>query len=291
MNFRHRFISFFSINGLLLCFARDMRGQEQVEQPEQPGRTRSYLMGPKDLLAINVLEAPELNITARVSEAGNITVPLLGIIKVNGLTGAEVEQKIAALLKKSYIKDPHVTVFIKEYKSRRVSIIGAVSTPGSYEIIGKQTLLEILGNAGWVTKNATGQITINRHPPGEKNQTLAIHLEEITGKGNTTQNPVINPGDVIIAHAYKLCDIYVFGQVNRAGMIEVKQDAQMTLLRLIVKAGGFSQRARKSSVIVRRKVNGKEIKIKVNVKKIIKGKKPDFPLQPGDIIFVKESLL
>ena len=289
MNFRNLLIVFIMISGMFLSFAQER--QEQAEQKGQVEHSRSYLLGAKDLLSISVFEAPELNITARVSEDGNITMPLLGIIKVDGLTGVEVEQKIASLLKKSYIKNPHVTVFIKEYKSRRVSIIGAVASPGSYEIIGKPNLLEMLGNAGWVTDAATGQITINRRSPTGEKQSLDITLENITGKGNTNQAPAISPGDVIIAHAYQFCEIYVFGQVNRAGMVKVKQDSRMTLLRLVVKAGGFSDRARKGAVIIRRKVKGKEIKLKVNVKKIIKGKKPDFPLEPGDIIFVPESIL
>jgi len=251
-----------------------------------------YLIGPKDLLTISVLEAPELNITTRVSEAGNITVPLLGIVKVDGLTRDLAEAKIASLLAKSYIKNPNVTIYIKEYKSRNVSVIGAVNSPGSYEVVGKKFLLEMLGAAGWVSDRATGDIDIVRRSSPDKPEQLTINLLELTENVVDGKNPEINAGDIIIVHAFKYCDIYIFGQVNQPGLITMKQDKDLTLMRVIVKAGGFSDRARKGSVTVKRvEKNGEEIIIKVSVRDILKGKDTDFKLQPNDIVYVPESLL
>jgi polysaccharide biosynthesis/export protein len=263
---------------------------DEHQRQQENALPQSYLVGPKDLLAITVLEAPEMNITARVSEAGNITVPLLGIIRVDGLTRSEIERKITSLLQKSFIKNPQVTVFIKEYKSRLVSIVGAVSKPGNYELIGKQNLLQIMGSAGWLTDSATGEILIIRKGSDGKTEPITADLHHLTKSGSDEHNIQIQSGDIIIAKAYKTGDIYVFGQVNQPGLVTMKLGENMTLLRLIVKAGGFTDRARKGSVTVKRKINGKEIKMKVNVKKILKAKKPDFLLQPDDIVYVPESL-
>ena len=105
-------------------------GQQNVpEQASERTKDYAYTIGPKDLLAISVFEVPELNITVRVAEDGTIALPLLGVVKVQGLNPLQLETKLAELLEKSFLKNAQVTVFIKEYQSQKVSIIGAVQKP------------------------------------------------------------------------------------------------------------------------------------------------------------------
>lgn len=284
MNFKCFFSVFFVIV-FVLAWLTPAAAQKSTD------KDYSYTIGPGDLLTISVFEVPELNITVRVSEDGTITLPLLGNIKVEGLTRFELERRLAGLLEKSYLKNAQVTIFIKEYQSKKVSIIGAVKNPGNYELIGKQTLLQILSLAGGLTEEATDRIIVIRQYPDGKSKSLMIDLEELMIKGNPKLNIPISSGDIINVPVERFSDIYVFGQVTKPGHIKMKKNSQMTLLRAIAQAGGFTDRARKSAVIIKRMVNNKEIKIKVNIKKILRGKKPDIILEPNDVVFVPESIL
>jgi polysaccharide export outer membrane protein len=257
----------------------------------QSNRVSDYTIGAKDLLAINVFEVPELNITVRVTENGDITLPLLGTIKAGGLTRFQLEKKMAALLERSYLKNAQVTVFIKEYQSKKVSVIGAVKNPGNYDLIGKQSLLQLISMAGGLTEGAAGRIIVIRQYKNGKNASLKIDLDDLLMNGNADLNIPLSPGDIVNIPVERTSDVYVFGQVNNPGYIKVKSSSDMTILKVIAQAGGFTDRARRGSVLVKRKEKGKELKIKVNVKKILRGKQTDFIILPNDIVFVPESVL
>jgi len=257
----------------------------------QESKDYSYSVGPKDLITISVFEVPELNITVRISEDGTITLPLLGRVEVGGLTRFQVEKKLAALLEEKYLKNAQVTVFIKEYQSKTVSIIGEVGNPGSYELIGKQSLLQMLSTAGGLRDTTSDRIIIIRQYKSGKTSSLEINLDELMIKGNPTMNIPLEPGDIINVPGERYLDIYVFGQVKNPGHLKVKKNGPITLLKVIAQAGGFVERARKSAVTIARRINGKDIKTRVNVKKILKGKKPDLILKNNDIVYVPESIL
>lgn len=259
-----------------------MPGQEKVYE---------YTIGPKDLLTISVFEVPELNTTLRVSEDGAITLPLLGTVEVGGLTRAQAETKLATLLEKSYLKNAEVTIFIKEYQSQRVSVIGAVQKPGNYELIGKQTILQLISLAGGLTGAAADRIIVIRQYRDGKSASLTIDLNDLMVKGESKLNIPLQAGDIVNIPEERTIDVYVFGQVKEPGNIKVKSSAKVTILKVIAQAGGFTERARKGAVLVTRTVKGKETKIKVNVKKIIRGKQSDFEILPGDVVFVPESIL
>lgn len=250
-----------------------------------------YRIGPKDLLEISVFGLDELNTTARVSEEGKITLPLLGEVEVQGLTKTEVEKKLAQLLEEKYLQNPQVTVFIKEYQSKRVSVLGAVQNPGPYELLGRQTLLQVISEAGGMTEDAGETIIIIRQLDDGSSKTLRIPVEDLIVKGDAKLNIVLQPGDIINIPVDKIVHVYVFGQVRNPGALAVKRSHIPTLLQAIAQAGGFSERANKGGVLIKRiDKNGKEIQIKVNVKDIIKGKKKDIQLQENDVVFVPETI-
>jgi len=114
--------------------------------------TLEYKIGPKDLLDISVFGLNDLNRTVRVSEDGTITLPLLGEVKVEGLTKTGLEKKLSELLEEKYLHNPQVTVFIREYQSTRVSVLGAVNNPGLYDLLGRETLMQIISQAGGLTR-------------------------------------------------------------------------------------------------------------------------------------------
>lgn len=250
-----------------------------------------YKIGPKDLLEISVFGLDELNKTVRVSEYGKISLPLLGEVDVDGLTKTELERKLSRLLEEKYLQNPQVTIFIREFQSKRVSVLGAVENPGSYELLGRQTLLQVISRAGGLSQEAGDDIIVIReHQDGTANS-LKISIDDLFLKGDARFNIPLEPNDIINIPVDKTVVVYVFGQVRNPGALQVKQSNIPTLLQAIAHAGGFSERASKGSVLIRRiDEEGKEHKIIVNVKDVIKGKKRDIQLKENDVVFVPETI-
>jgi len=276
------FMWFLVLFGMVFCLNPAVA---QVEKSEE------YIIGPKDLLEIEVFGLNDLDTTTRVSEDGLITVALLGEVKVGGLTKSGLEKKLTQLFKERFLKNPQVTVFIKEYRSQKVSLLGAVNNPGDYELLGRQTLLQIISQAGGLTEEAGKDIILIRKQPDGSNTSQEIPVEDLVEKGDVKLNLVLKPGDIINIPIDKTVRVYVFGQVKNPGALEVKKSNIPTLLRAIAQAGGFSERASKGNVNIKRKNDqGEEIQMTVNAKAIIKGKKKDIQLLENDVVYVPESI-
>ncbi|MDH5467372.1 MAG: polysaccharide export protein [Candidatus Aminicenantes bacterium] len=258
------------------------------------GQDRSaveYKVGPKDLLDISVFGLEELNKTVRVSEEGKISLPLLGEVAVEGLTKAELEKKLSQLLEEKYLQNPQVTVFIKEYQSKRVFLLGAVEHPGPYELLGRTTLLQIISQAGGLKNEAGDEILVIRQLEDDRSKSIKISIDELILRGDTALNIPLEPNDIVSIPVDKAVFVYVFGQVNKPGALEVKRSNIPTLLQAIAQAGGFSERASKSGVLIKRiDKDGKEHQIKVNVRNIMKGKQKDIELKENDIVYVPEAI-
>ena len=265
-----------------------LRAQEQAQT--QPQYIVEYKIGPKDLLEISVFGLNELNQTVRVSEDGKITLPLVGEVAVDGLTKSELEKKLTTLLEAKYLQNPQVTIFIKEYQSKRVSVMGAVGKPGDYELLGRQTLLQILSQAGGLTRDAAKEIIVMRQLQDGSSVSHHISIDDLILRGDPKFNILIEPNDIINVPVDMTVVIYLFGQVKSPGALQVKKSNMPTLLQAIAQAGGFTDRAAKGSVLIKRKdAAGKEIEIKVNAKDILKGKKKDIQLEENDTVYVPES--
>jgi polysaccharide export outer membrane protein len=252
-----------------------------------------YKIGPKDLLEITVLGVQEISkIVVRVSEEGRITLPLLGEVEVGNLSKFEVEKKLAGLAGEKIVLKPQVTVHILEYLSRRVSVIGAVERPGPFELLGRQTVLAAISASGGLTRDAGEEIVIIRQLPAGDSTSIRVSIDGLFVQGDPKLNVVLEPGDVINVPVDKLVPIYVFGQVRNPGALQVKRSSLPTLTQAIAQAGGFTDRANRKRVQIRRKdASGKELEITVNVRNILKGKTKDVPLLVNDTIYVPESLL
>jgi polysaccharide biosynthesis/export protein len=253
--------------------------------------TQEYRVGPKDLLEISVFGADELSRTVRVSEDGKVSLPLLGEVLVDGLTKSELEKKLADLLGEKYVQNPQVTVFIREYQSKRVSVLGAVEKPGPYQLLGRQTLMQIVSEAGGLTRDAGSDIIIIRQLPDGTSTSLRISIDDLFLKGDAKLNVPLEAGDIVNIPVDKLVAVYVFGQVKNPGALQVKKSAMPTLLQAIAQAGGFTDRASRGGVVIKRKdETGKEKEIKVNVRSILNNKQKDVPLLENDTVYVPESL-
>lgn len=260
-------------------------------RPFQESEVVDYKIGPRDLLEISVFGLNDLNRTVRVSEDGKISLPLLGEVLVEGLTKGECEKRISQLLEEKWLQNPQVTIFIREYQSKRISLLGAVRNPGPYELLGRRSVLEIISQAGGLTSEAGNEIHIMRRLPDGVTRTIKISIPDLVLKGDPALNIILEPSDIVNIPIDKIIHIYVFGQVRTPGALEVKMSNIPTVLRAIAQAGGFSDRAAQGSVIIKRvDEKGKELEIRVNCKDILKGKKKDVPLQENDVVFVPETL-
>ena len=125
-------------------------------------QVNDYRIGPEDLLDITVFEAPELNCSSRVSAGGEISMPLIGVVKADGLTPRELETVINELLRRTYMKDPHVGIIVHEMQSHTVSVVGAVKNPGVFQVRGSKSLLEMISLAGGLEDDAGGALEVLR---------------------------------------------------------------------------------------------------------------------------------
>jgi polysaccharide export outer membrane protein len=257
-----------------------------ARQETQPLQVNDYRIGPKDLLEITVFGLPELNQTVRVSEDGSITMSLLGRVEVSGLTAQELEKKLASILDKQYTKEARVTVFIKEYQ--KVSVIGAVGRPGMYELVGPTNLLQMIAQAGGLTAQHMNELFIYRQGQDGKQTRIVIKLEDLMINGDQELNIELQPKDVITIPIDQMLNVFVYGEVKTPGAVPYLSSKKITLLQAIAQAGGTTEWAKKSKIVVKRKdkKTGKEMKISVNLKNMINGKVADIVLEEGDVIIV-----
>ncbi|MCX5796837.1 MAG: polysaccharide export protein [Elusimicrobia bacterium] len=179
--------------------------QEQAEaaalasmmQNLQSSKT-DYKIGGADLLDIQVYQQQDLSRLVRVSQNGTITFPLIGTVKVGGLSAALAEEAISTKLK-GYLISPQVSIFIKEYGNKRVTVLGEVKNPGSFELPteAKLTVLEAVSRAGGFTGIAAPDRTKVIRNVGGKSQTFTITVSDITSRGQKDKDIPLEPGDVV----------------------------------------------------------------------------------------------
>jgi polysaccharide export outer membrane protein len=255
-------------------------------QETQTLPVNEYRIGAKDLLEITVFNLPELNQTVRVSEDGSVTFSLLGKVEVSGMTAQELEKKLASLLDQQYTKNARVTVFIREFQ--KVAVIGAVGRPGMYELVGPTTLLQVIAQAGGLTGQAINELFVYRQGQDGKQIRITINVEDLIIKGNQDLNIELQPKDVVNIPIDQTFNVFVYGEVNTPGAISYLSSKKITLLQAIAQAGGTTEWAKKSRIVIKRKdkKTGKEMKIGVNLKNMISGKVADIVLEEGDVVIV-----
>ena len=248
-----------------------------------PASPADYLIGPADLLEVKVFESEKLTSTVRVSSRGQITLPLLGSVDINGLTARESEEKIENLLKsEGYINNPHIGVFVKEHKSKLVSVVGYVTEPGSYELLGRQTLLDSLAAAKGLKDNAGRTVYLTRAEDNGGREAYVVDLEELLIKGNSEINVVLKPGDVI--YVPEAGTVFVDGAVRKRGSYLIK--GSTTVSQSVTMAGGLASFANNDITLIRYSGNGKREIIKLNLGKIQKGEADDPIVKDRDNIIV-----
>lgn len=155
-----------------------------------------YRIGAQDLLQISVLGVPELSRDVRVNANGQISLPLIGGVMAGGQTIPELEQAVAEKLMESYLQNPQVSVFVKEYTSQRVTLEGALNKPGIYPLTGTTTLLQAVALAGGLDPMAQRDgVVVFRQVDGEK-MAAVFDLSKITD--GTVDDPQVYGDDIIV---------------------------------------------------------------------------------------------
>ncbi|HTG35348.1 MAG TPA: polysaccharide biosynthesis/export family protein [Thermoanaerobaculia bacterium] len=249
----------------------------------------AYRIGPRDLLRIRVDEDEKLNGDRRVTEAGAVNFPLLGDVSVEGKTPGEIALTVKKLLEDKYMQRASVDVQVVEFRSRPISIIGAVKQPGNLGFSGHWTLLEALTAAGGLTENHGNVAYILRRADNGLSDQVTIDLDDLLVRGEQRINVPIFANDLINVPVTVEVTVYCLGEVTKPGALAFKSSERITLLAAIAHAGGLTNRA-SNKILIKRglRADGPQ-EINVDFKRILAGKEPDIDLWQGDVIVVKES--
>ena len=189
---------------------------DQIKALSSLGKSDAeYRLGPGDLIEVGVFGVENFRHTLRISASGVIKLPLLDPITAAGLTPAELEQRLTVLLDGEVIKNPQVSVFVKEYRSQAVYVLGAVQKPGQYQITLQLKIVDVLSMAGGLQPTAVDEAVIQRRSPDGDDQIIKVNLRELLEKGDLALNVVVRGGDVIHIQERLPQTVYVIGEVNR----------------------------------------------------------------------------
>jgi polysaccharide biosynthesis/export protein len=272
-----------------------------------------FTVGGYDVIDITVYEEPDLSReNVRISADGYISFPLVGRLKVDGLTSSEIESLISdKLAQGEYVLNAHVSVTVKEFKSKQFMILGSVKTPGSYPLQAKERVLDAISKAGGInfdqggkeamiirTENSVptpehgkkgGKIVTENEKAGEDEKiVIRIELNSLLKGGDQMSNILLADKDLI--YIPRAESFYIIGQVQKPGSYPYLEK-EITLVEAITKAGGFTPTAARNRTRIVRVEDGVEKIIEVQVDAITESgqKGKDVLLRPGDVIVVPEG--
>lgn len=296
--------------------------------PLSPLERTEYRIGARDLLEVEVyeLETPgeTKRLRVRVSQTGKIMMPLIGSVQAVGQTASELQGAIEKKLAKDFIHNPSVNVLVVEFKSRRVTVLGEVNDPGSFDLKeNSTTLIHVLALAGSPTKEASSKVFIlraNPDPstipipaapgvetasPGETQGTpqgrgqdyatkveeqldgrlITVDLEDLVENGNLGLNHVLQDGDLV--HVPKASMCFVTGHVHYSGGFPLNEN--VTILKALALAGGARDTATPEITVLLRITEKGRKSIPIDLAKVKAGTKSDLLMQPGDVLVLSQS--
>lgn len=247
----------------------------------------TLLIGPGDMLRVQVFDTPELEQHARVTDAGEIPLSLVGAVKVLGLTPANAALAVEkTLVERHLLLHPHVQVTVEEYATQKVTILGEVKGPGAYPINTPRSVLDVLALAGGLTDMADRKLLIERHGTGEK---VSYFLSNTANVAVDTSLTVF-PGDKLVVP--KAGIVYVLGDVARpGGYTMTNNEGQISVVELVARAGGTNHSAVPSHAKLIRKTEQGFVETPLPLSAMQKGKHADQTLQANDVIYVPFSYL
>jgi polysaccharide export outer membrane protein len=263
--------------------ASGLAAKTQDTAKDAPDQSTMVKLGPGDLIEVSVYNVPELASKVRVSNSGDIYLPLIDYVHVDGLTQEEAQTLIQKRLQDGgFVRSPHVAIFVDEAASQGVTVIGEVTKPGIYRDVADHKLYEVISEAGGFSASASRKIAvIRRNQPDPIRIDLPRNLaDDLSG------NIDILPGDTISVPRAPI--IYVVGDVGRPSGLLV-DNGTLTVLQALALAGGTNHTAKLGGARIIRKGAAGMTETRVEIKKMLEAKAPDVTLQADDILFIPVS--
>jgi polysaccharide export outer membrane protein len=243
-------------------------------------------IGPGDMFDLTVFDVPELVLKVRVDSSGGVSLPLLGDLKLAGMTVRDSQRLIAReLVARQLVKDPQVSLFIEEFATQGITVYGEVNTPGVYPLMGPHRLYDAISMAGGLTMKAGRTVTILHAGQREHPEVITLSNESSIGHADVR----VYPGDTIIVS--KTGVVYVLGEVNKPGAFLLENNTSMSLLKATALAGGTTKVASLKNALILKESPQGPLETKVSLDKIAHAKAEDLQLHAEDILFVPLSNL
>jgi polysaccharide export outer membrane protein len=289
---------------LAAAAASSISAQQPQQVPNQAGSASASLnftsdlpierIGSDDLVGITVYDSPELTRTVRVDSTGEIRLPMMRKpINAKGLFPADLEKSIAsALVEEHVLVDPVVTVTVVEYRSRPISVVGAVRNPVTFQATGSMTLLDAISQAGGLTENAGPEILVSEKPttsdPKDAALVRRIPVRGLINAADPTLNIALQGGEVVrVPEAGKF---YVLGNVHKPGAFPMTDGSQSSVLKALALSEGQDQFTGHVAYVYRADgPEGGRHEIPIELKKIMDRKSPDVALLPNDILYIPQA--
>ena len=268
-----------AIVGLLAGAAMSLAAVPALAQASKATvQAQEYRLGAGDVIRITVYQNPDLTLEARVSEAGTISYPLLGSLRLGGMTVGQAERVIADGLRSgNFIRQPQVSVLVMQVRGNQVSVLGYVNRPGRFPIeVADMHLTDLLAMAGGISSAGADVLVLVGTRDGKPFR-KEVALPTIFANDRSDDILVAN-GDVVYVDRAPV--IYIYGEVQRPGALRLEPG--MTLLQALAAGGGLTQRGTERGLRVHRA--GAQGKVQVLQPAM------DDRLQSGDVVYVKESL-
>ncbi len=271
--------------------------------PKDVQRGDDYIIGIDDKIVIRIVDLPDVpDKPFRVNPSGFVDLPLLGPVRAAGLTPEQFKEAVGVAAKK-YMSDPDISVNVAEYQSQMVTVVGAVTNPGSHPLAGPKRLLEVLSDAGGLRPDAGATIKITREskwgtiPLPDVRMDLSgefsvaeLNSDKLMNAGIPRDNIYVRPHDVISVSKAEL--IYVLGQVKRAGGFPLTSQTNMSVVKALSLAEGWQPNASpKKSILLRPSLDGgPKTEIAVNFDAILHGKSPDIDMRANDVLYIPNNV-
>jgi polysaccharide export outer membrane protein len=255
----------------------------QTVDAQPPAATK---IGPGDLIDLSVYDVPELILKVRVDANGIVSLPLIGDMKLEGMTVSEAQKAITdELVRKELVLQPAVSVFIEEYATKGITLYGEVGAPGIYQLFGPHRLYDAISAAGGLTAKSGQIVTILQGGQTDHEQVIDLSSNVPLDQKNVP----VNPGDTIVVS--KAGVVYVLGEVNKPGAFMMENNTSISLMKAIALAGSTTKTSSWKHVVIVRKSTEGTLQMEVSLDKIYHAKAGDIPLKPEDIIYVPSSNL
>jgi polysaccharide export outer membrane protein len=245
---------------------------------------RDPKLSPGDLITVRVFEQADYSPEVRLTADGTVMLPLIGVVRLNGLTVSEAETVIEQRLSDAGMyRNPQVTITLIEGPNQAAAVVGEVHAV--VPIIGSRRLFDVLATAGGLPATASHVITISR--PGVE-EPIVVDLGTDPLRSGLSNIPIF-PGDTIIIG--RIGVIYMLGAFRTPGVIPLTQYAPLTLMEATALSGGVNFQGKFDDVRLVRTVGNHRTVVKLDIQRIMHGKDPDPILEPNDIVFLPDSTI